>query len=163
VLLNYGIFRIVQVIIEQNYDQEQPLLAKIIRIYSPYWFEVARCPPLTIRLLDLSGKKDTRKFALPFQSKKKNEALFEEITEEEIIGGRTLASALNFKMLGLSVSIAQSGQEQFGPVEDLSPLGDLVFPISILYDVIIFQAKRECLLRTHFLLSLGWIIESLCL
>ncbi|KAK9984845.1 hypothetical protein SO802_034370 [Lithocarpus litseifolius] len=117
--------RIVQVILEKNYDQEQPLLAKIVRVYAPYWFEVARCPPLTFRLLDLSGKKDTRRIGLHFLSKKKNEVLLEEITEEEIIEGCTLASALNFNMLGLAVSISQSGQEHFGPVEDLSPLGDM--------------------------------------
>ncbi|XP_065619172.1 uncharacterized protein LOC112023786 [Quercus suber] len=116
--------RIVQVILEKNYDQEQPLLAKIVRVYAPYWFEVARCPPLTFRLLDLSGKKDTR-IGLHFLSKKRNEVLLEEITEEEIIEGCTLAPALNFNMLGLAVSISQSGQEHFGPVEDLSPLGDM--------------------------------------
>lgn len=149
-LLNNDIFRIVQVILEKNYDQEQPLLAKIVRVYAPYWFEVARCPPLTFRLLDLSGKKDTRRFGLHFLSKKKNKVLFEEITEEEIIEGCTLASALNFKMLGLSVSIAQSGQEHFGPVEDLSPLVDMVFSISILFDFIICSSKGRLFVKNKF-------------
>ncbi|KAK4844286.1 hypothetical protein QYF36_018501 [Acer negundo] len=114
--------RIVQLIFEQNYDKEQPLLAKIIRVYAPYWFEIARCPPLSYRLLDLAGKKQTRKI---FQSKKESEVILEEITEEEIYEGHTIASALNFKLLGLSVSICQAGNDRFGPVKDLSPLGDM--------------------------------------
>ncbi|XP_059641926.1 uncharacterized protein LOC132283907 [Cornus florida] len=117
--------RIAQIILEQNHDKEQPLLAKIIRVYSPYWFSVARCPPLTFRLLDMTGRKETRKIALPFQSKKNNDIIFEEITEEEMYEGHTIASALNFKLLGLSVSITQSGEERFGPAKDLSPLGDM--------------------------------------
>lgn len=143
VLLNYGTYRIVQIILEQNYDKERPLLEKIIRVYAPYWFAVVRCPPLTFRLLDLAGKKHTWKFSFPFQSKKTNEVLFEEITEEEIFEGHTIASALNFNTLGLSVSIAQSGEERFGPVKNLSPLGDMVLPISILYDDIIFKQREN--------------------
>ena len=143
VLLNYGTYRIVQIILEQNYDKERPLLAKVIRVYAPYWFAVVRCPPLTFRLLDLPGKKHTWKFSVPFQSKKTNEVLFEEITEEEIFEGHTIASALNFNTLGLSVSIAQSGEEQFGPVKNLSPLGDMVLPISILNDDIIFKQREN--------------------
>lgn len=157
-LLNHGICRVVQIILEHNCDKEQPLLAKIIRVYAPYWFAVARCPPLTFRLVDLPGRKHTRKIALPFQSKKKNEVLFEEITEEEIFGGVTIASALDFNNVGLSVSIAQSGKEQFGPVKDLSPLGDTVLPVSIFYDIIAFSSS-VCLLTTfHFVVRMGhWI------
>lgn len=122
------ICRIVQVILEQNYDKDRPLLAKIIRIYAPYWFAIARCPPLTLKLLDLTVTKQTRKIGFPFQYKKNKEILLEEITEEEIYEGHTIASALNFKFLGLSVSIAHSGDGQYGPVKDLSPLGDMVIP-----------------------------------
>lgn len=147
-LPKYGICRIVHIILEQNYNKEQLLLAKIIRVYAPYWFEVARCPPLTFRLVDLPGKKHTRKIALPIQSKDKKEVLYEEITEEELFGGHTIASAMNFNTLGLSMSIAQSGDERFGPVKDLSPLGDMVFPLSALFGAIIFyQSERKCLLR----------------
>lgn len=95
-------------------------------MYAPYWFEIARCPPLTCRILDITGKRHTRKFSVPFHSKKNNEAIVEEIIEEEMHEGHTIASALNFKLLGLAVSIAQSGNEQFGPVKALSPLGDMV-------------------------------------
>lgn len=123
---NHGICRIVQLILEQNYDKEQPLLEKMIRVYAPYWFDIARCPPLTYRLVDMTGKKHTRKIVLPFQSKKENEVILEEITEDEIYEGCTIASTLNFKLLGLSVSIAQSGNDHFGPIKDLSPLGDMV-------------------------------------
>ncbi|EEF45057.1 vacuolar protein sorting-associated protein, putative [Ricinus communis] len=117
---------IVQLILEQNYDNERPLLTKIIRVYAPYWLSVARCPPLSYRLVDLARKKHARRIAPSFESKNSNEVILEEITEEEIFEGYTIASALNFNMLGLSVSIAQSGVDQhFGPVTDLSPLGDM--------------------------------------
>ena len=127
------ICRIVQIIVEQNHEKEQSLLEKIIRVYAPYWFAIARCPPLTLRLLDLTGRRQEWKSSLPFHSKKNNEVIFEEITEEEIFEGYTIASALNFKLLGLSVSITQSGAEQFGPVQDLSPLGDTVDTILVVY------------------------------
>ena len=77
------------------------------------------------RLLDKTGKGQRWKFSVPFHSKK-NEVVLEEITEEELYEGHTIASALNFKLLGLAVSMAQSGKEQFGTVKDLSPLGDMV-------------------------------------
>ncbi|XP_037495569.1 uncharacterized protein LOC105636609 isoform X2 [Jatropha curcas] len=134
--------RIIQLILEQNYDKEQPLLAKVVRVYAPYWFSVARCPPLTCRLVDLSGKKHTRKIAFPFESKKSNEVILEEITEEEIYEGYTIASALNFNLLGLSVSIAQTGQEQhFGPVTDLSRLGDMDGSL----DLYAYNASGNCM------------------
>ncbi|KAE8055526.1 hypothetical protein FH972_012359 [Carpinus fangiana] len=133
--------RIVQIILEQNFDKERPLLAKVIRVYAPYWFAVVRCPPLTFRLLDLPGKKHTWKFSVPFQSKKTNEVLFEEITEEEIFEGHTIASALNFNTLGLSVSIAQSGEERFGPVKNLSPLGDMDGSL----DLYAYDADGNCI------------------
>jgi len=118
--------RVVQIILEENQSKDNPLLAKIIRVYSPYWFVIARCPPLTFRLLDVTGRKNTRKINFPFPSGKKNEVILEEITEEEIYEGHTIASALNFKSMGLSVSVTQSGKELFGPVKSLSPLGDMV-------------------------------------
>ncbi|XP_021892866.1 uncharacterized protein LOC110810873 isoform X2 [Carica papaya] len=133
--------RIVQVILEQNYDKDRPLLAKIIRIYAPYWFAIARCPPLTLKLLDLTVTKQTRKIGFPFQYKKNKEILLEEITEEEIYEGHTIASALNFKFLGLSVSIAHSGDGQYGPVKDLSPLGDMDGSL----DLYAYAADGKCM------------------
>ncbi|KAJ8763967.1 hypothetical protein K2173_003749 [Erythroxylum novogranatense] len=118
--------RIVQLIIEQNCDKDQPHLAKIIRVYAPFWFSIAKCPPLTFKLVNLVGNKSSQKIALPFRSRKSSEVTFGEITEEEIYEGHTIASALNFNLLGLAVSINQSGMEQrFGPIKDLSPLGDM--------------------------------------
>lgn len=125
ILLNYA-SRIAQVILEQNYDEQQKVLSKMIRVYAPFWFSIARCPSLTLRLLDLSGKKQTRKVGLPFRSKKNDEVVLEEITEEEIYEGHTIASTLNFKLLGMSVSISQFGNQQHGPAKDLSALGDMV-------------------------------------
>lgn len=118
--------RVVQVIIDQNYDKEHPLLAKSIRVYAPYWLGVARCPPLRYRILDMAGKKRTQKISARFQTNRKNGSIFEEITEEEIYEGYTIASALNFNILALSVAVAQTGNEHFGPVKDLTPLGDMV-------------------------------------
>ncbi|KAJ4846821.1 hypothetical protein Tsubulata_004613 [Turnera subulata] len=118
--------RIVQLILEQNFDKDRPLMAKMIRVYAPYWFSIAKCPPLTLRLMDVSGKKHTRKLSLPFQSKKREDEIIGEISEEEIYQSHTIASAINFNMLGLSVSITHSGQEEtFGPASDLSSLGDM--------------------------------------
>lgn len=115
--------RIVQVILEHNHTAEMPLQPKIIKVYSPYWFGIARCPPLSFRLIDASVKRVKRN-PLSFQTKRINEVILEEITDEEIDEGYTIASALNFKSLGLCASIG--GGEQFGPVKDLSPLGDMV-------------------------------------
>lgn len=120
-----GLCRVVQVILEQNHDKEHPFLEKFIRFYAPYWFSISRCPPLTFHLVDRSGKKHSRKIYQRSRSKT-NTDIFEEITEEEIHEGYTIASALNFNSLGLSVSINQTGKNQFGTVEDLSPLGDMV-------------------------------------
>ncbi|KAM7525353.1 hypothetical protein LguiA_015255 [Lonicera macranthoides] len=140
--------RIVQIILELNHDKEKPLIAKIVRVYSPYWLATARCPPLTFRLSDISGEK-TRKLSL-FQPKKSNQVILEEITEEEIYEGYTIASALNFKQLGLSASITQFGGEHFGPVKDLSPLGDMDGSLDLCaYDadgnsMLLFISSKPC-------------------
>lgn len=122
----FYVCRIVQIILEQNHNNERPVLEKIVRVYAPYWFAIARCPPLTFRILDMSRRKTTRRIGVPFQSKRNNEVILQEISKEEINEGHTIASALNFKLLGLSASISQSSEEHFGPVTDLSPLGDMV-------------------------------------
>ena len=102
------------------------MMSKTIRVYAPCWFSVSRCPPLTYRLVDVGGKQRTRKIGFQLHSKKKNEGIIEEITDEEMHSGRTIASALNFNLLGLSLAITESSNEHFGPVKDLSPLGDMV-------------------------------------
>lgn len=73
----------------------------------------------------MSQRKKKVKFVGPFQSIKA-ENIFEEITQEEIYESYTIASALNFKSLGLCVAVSESGKEQFGTPKDLSPLGDMV-------------------------------------
>ncbi|RDY03158.1 Vacuolar protein sorting-associated protein 13C, partial [Mucuna pruriens] len=133
--------RVIQIILEQNYDKEHTLLAKTIRVYAPYWLEVARCPPLTFRILDMSGKRHMPKVSAQFQTNKKNGLILEEITEEEIYDGYTIASALNFNMLALSVAIAQSGNEHFGPVTDLAPLGDMDGSL----DIYAYDGDGNCL------------------
>ncbi|KAL8529518.1 hypothetical protein ACS0TY_006808 [Phlomoides rotata] len=139
--------RIVQVILEHNHTNEMLLQPKIIKIYTPYWFGIARCPPLSFRLLDASAKR-VKKNPLSFQTKKINEVILEEITEEEIDEGYTIASALNFKSLGLCASIG--GGEQFGPVKDLSPLGDMDGSLDVIaYDpdgnsMQLFVSSKPC-------------------
>jgi vacuolar protein sorting-associated protein 13A/C len=118
--------RVIQIILEQNYDKERTLLAKTIRVYAPYWLGVARCPPLTFRILETSPKRRMPKIAAQFQTNKKNGSILEEITDEEIYDGHTIVSALNFNMLALSVAVSQLGNEHFGPVKDLASLGDMV-------------------------------------
>ncbi|CAH8391411.1 unnamed protein product [Eruca vesicaria subsp. sativa] len=117
--------RVAQIILEQNYDDQQKVLTKMIKIYAPFWFSIARCPSLTLRLLDLPGNKKTKKFGLSFRNKKNDDVVPEEITEEDIYEGHTIASTLNFKLLSLSVSISQRGSQQYGPAKDLSALGDM--------------------------------------
>ncbi|KAL2348225.1 hypothetical protein Fmac_002225 [Flemingia macrophylla] len=133
--------RVIQIILEQNYDKEHTLLAKTIRLYAPYWLEIARCPPLTFRILDMSGKRHMPKVAAQFQTNKKHGLILEEITEEEIYDGYTIASALNFNILALSVAIAQSGNEHFGPVTDLAPLGDMDGSL----DIYAYDGDGNCL------------------
>ncbi|KAL4278350.1 hypothetical protein GQ457_03G021670 [Hibiscus cannabinus] len=134
--------RIVQLIIEQDYDdKEQTMMSKTIKVYAPYWFSVSKCPPLTYRLVDVGEKKRTRKIRFPFQSKKKGEGIIEEITDEEMYAGHTIASALNFNLLGLSVAVTDSSNGQFGPVKDLSPLGEMDGSL----DVYAYNAGGKCM------------------
>nr|XP_027080056.1 uncharacterized protein LOC113703042 isoform X2 [Coffea arabica] len=117
--------RTVQLILEQNDTEEGLVQSKVIKVYSPCWLAIAGCPPLTFRLVNFGGKSPSRKIPFPFKSKKSSEVILEEITDEELCEGHTIASALNFKLLGLSASASQSGEEHFGPVKDLSPLNDM--------------------------------------
>lgn len=71
----------------------------------------------------MAGKKQPRKV---FKSKRESEVLLEEITEDEIYDGHTIASALNFNLLGLAVSVSQASNDRYGLAKDLSPLGDMV-------------------------------------
>ncbi|VFQ66400.1 unnamed protein product [Cuscuta campestris] len=116
--------RIVQIILEQGHVDERPLQAKSIKVSSPYWLAIRRCPPLTLRFLDLEVKK-SRKVSFPFHSKSNSNGILEEITDEEIYDGYTIASALNFKKLGIMASIGHSGKEHFGCVSSLSPLSEM--------------------------------------
>lgn len=150
--------RVVQVILEQNHSKEHPFLEKIIRFYAPYWFSISRCPPLTLRLVDRLGRKDSRKIYHRLKSKT-NTDIFEEITDEEIHEGYTIASALNFNSLGLSVSINQTGKNQCGDVKELSPLGDMVnFKFWFHY---LLKMVKEFFI--NLILSAGRILRSLCL
>ncbi|XVE65214.1 hypothetical protein DITRI_Ditri07aG0162900 [Diplodiscus trichospermus] len=133
--------RIVQLIIEQNYENERPMMSRTIRVYAPYWFSVSRCPPLTYRYVDVGGKTLKRKIGFPLHSRKTNEGIIEEITDEEMCGGHTIASALNFNLLGLCVAITEYGNEHFGPVKDLSPLGDMDGSV----DLYAFSAGGKCM------------------
>ncbi|XP_051144600.1 uncharacterized protein LOC127260739 isoform X2 [Andrographis paniculata] len=116
--------RIVQIVLEQNSTDERPLQPKVIKVYSPYWVGIARCPPLSFRLVDMSSRK-SKTNPLSFHAKKMQNIILEEITIEEMHEGYTIASALNFKSLGLSASMDQSEGEHFGPLTDLSPLGNM--------------------------------------
>ncbi|KAK9094958.1 hypothetical protein Scep_026427 [Stephania cephalantha] len=116
--------RTVQVILEQNQDKAQRLLARVVRVYVPYWIASARCPPLTCRLVEFASR---RKASLPlsFPSRQRSEVLVEEITEAELLEGCTIDSILNFKLMGMSISIDKSSKKFYGPIQDLSPLGDM--------------------------------------
>lgn len=103
-------------------------MPKSVRIYAPYWFSVSRCPPLTFRLVDTVDKK-----AEKLKSRTSNSEISGKITEDELQEGCTIASSLNFKSVGLQASIAHdgastshAGDDFFGAIKDLSPLGDMV-------------------------------------
>lgn len=149
----------VHVVLEQNFEIERPLAPKILRIYSPYWLTVARCPPLAFRLVDISSRK-TKQNILPFKSKKINDVVVEEITEEEFHDGYTIASALNFKLLGMSASISDNGNDHFGDVKDLSALGDMVLIFSLQLQVCFFNVFS---FKFFFPLFLGRFIGHICL
>lgn len=70
-------------------------------------------------------------------------------------GGCTVASGLNFDQLGLSVSIAHQGEEEFGPVKDISPLKDMVVTdLQIIrHSFIFFSLKESRIFNTSF-----WVI-----
>ncbi|XP_020672034.1 uncharacterized protein LOC110092030 [Dendrobium catenatum] len=116
--------RVDMVIIEQNIDKDS-LIARTIRIYVPFWIASARCPPLTCYFMDKSAKTNKRNFSILPHSNMKTQKVLWQITDEEMTNGYTIASALNFKDLGISVSLEKPGIEQFSPVRDLSPLGDM--------------------------------------
>nr|AFN89138.1 vacuolar protein sorting 13 [Mesembryanthemum crystallinum] len=116
--------RTVQVVLEHNHDKEQAMMPKAVRIYAPYWLAVSRCPALRFRLLGGDDRK-TEKVHLPLKSRKNNLEISGQITEDEFHEGYTIVSSLDFKNVGLQASIAQSGEDSFGPIKDLSPLGDM--------------------------------------
>lgn len=117
--------RIAQIILEQNFDKDRPLRAKVIRVYAACWFSISRCPPLTCRLFDLECQEKRHRISLAVLPNKKTETIHTEITEEELFDGHTVASAFNYNLLSLSMSIDHSGKGRFGPPKDLSPLGDM--------------------------------------
>lgn len=129
-------YRIVQITLEHNYDKDCPV-SKVIRIYVPYWISCARLPPLSLCVMDISGKERTR-FPRMSQTAKRTEKTLWKITPDEMVDGYTIASVLGFQGLGMSAAIITQGQESFGPVKELTPLGDMV--ISFLF----FLFKRNC-------------------
>ncbi|KMT11750.1 hypothetical protein BVRB_5g105600 [Beta vulgaris subsp. vulgaris] len=116
--------RTVQVVLEQHQGKEQSAVPKAVRIYAPYWFAVARCPPVTFRLVDRTDKK-SEKVSSPLKSRNNKPEISGQITEDEFQEGCTIASSLNFKLVGIQASISHHGEDSFGPVKDLSPLGDM--------------------------------------
>ncbi|XP_039123130.1 uncharacterized protein LOC120259563 isoform X5 [Dioscorea cayenensis subsp. rotundata] len=116
--------RIVQIIVEENFEKKH-LIAKVIKIYVPFWIASARCPPLIYRFIDMPGKRMRRHFPVPFRANEGNEKVRWQIVKDELVGGFTIVSALNFRHLGFSASISQPGKEQFGPAKDLTPLCDM--------------------------------------
>ncbi|WVZ57683.1 hypothetical protein U9M48_008037 [Paspalum notatum var. saurae] len=114
--------RIVQILLEQSSDSDY-LMARLIRVYVPYWISFARLPPLTLRLIDISGRKEKRRLLARSHLERSEKHLYD-IKHDELVEGYTIASGLNFKGLGLSSSIGGHGG-RFGPVKELTPLGDM--------------------------------------
>ncbi|XP_031502249.1 uncharacterized protein LOC116265643 [Nymphaea colorata] len=112
--------RIVEVILEQNLGVNQQI-AKVIRIYSPYWIEFSRCPPLTCRLVSLPAR---GRYSSSLLLNKDNENVVE-LTSDEMVDGCTIGSVINFGNMGMSVTMSGPDNPVFGPVSDLSLLGGL--------------------------------------
>uniref|UniRef100_A0A0E0MAV7 PH domain-containing protein n=1 Tax=Oryza punctata TaxID=4537 RepID=A0A0E0MAV7_ORYPU len=135
--------RIVQIVLEQSSDKDY-LMARAIRIYVPYWISFARLPPISLQLIDISGRKDKRRFLARPRSERSEKILYE-INHEELVEGYTIASGLNFKGLGLSASACRHGSGQFGLLKELSPLGDMDGAV----DISAYDDDGKC---THILL-----------
>uniref|UniRef100_A0A0E0BDW2 PH domain-containing protein n=1 Tax=Oryza glumipatula TaxID=40148 RepID=A0A0E0BDW2_9ORYZ len=135
--------RIVQIVLEQSSDKDY-LMARAIRIYVPYWISFARLPPINLQLIDISGRKDKRRFLARPRSERSDKILYE-INHEELVEGYTIASGLNFKGLGLSASACRHGSGQFGLLKELSPLGDMDGAV----DISAYDDDGKC---THILL-----------
>jgi len=99
-------------------------MARIIRIYVPYWISFARLPPLTLRFIDTSGKKEKKRILARSHLERSEKHLYD-IKHDELVEGYTIASGLNFKGLGLLSCVGGHGG-RFGSVKELSPLGDMV-------------------------------------
>lgn len=111
--------RMVQVILEHNKDGKDTV-AKILRIYTPYWLECVRCPPLQLRLVRMEP---TRK--LISSTTANNEKILEQINQEEMQAGCTVISTFDPKSMGLSIALSDSPSLCFSPATALSPLTDL--------------------------------------
>ena len=98
-------------------------MARVIRIYVPYWISFARLPPLTLRFIDTSGKKEKKRILARSHLERSEKHLYD-IKHDELVEGYTIASGLNFKGLGLLSCVG--GHGRFGSVKELSPLGDMV-------------------------------------
>ncbi|CAD6212089.1 unnamed protein product [Miscanthus lutarioriparius] len=114
--------RVVQILLEQSSDNDY-LMPRLIRIYVPYWISFARLPPLTLRLIDISGRKEKRRLLARSHMERGEKHLYD-IKHDELVEGYTIASGLNFKGLGLLSSVGGHGG-RFGSVKELSPLGDM--------------------------------------
>lgn len=109
--------------LEQSSDKDY-LMARVIRIYVPYWISFARLPPLTLQFIDITGRRDKRRYLARPRAEKSDKLLYG-IGHEELVDGYTIASGLNFKGLGLSACVCRNGQ-QLGALKELSPLADMV-------------------------------------
>ncbi|XP_073352999.1 uncharacterized protein [Aegilops tauschii subsp. strangulata] len=114
--------RVVQIMLEQSSDKDY-LMARVIRIYVPYWISFARLPPLTLQFVDITGRRDKRRYLARPRAEKSDKLLYG-IGHEELVDGYTIASGLNFKGLGLSACVSRNGQ-QLGALKELSPLADM--------------------------------------
>ena len=112
--------RMVQVILEHNKDGKDRV-AKILRIYTPYWLECVRCPPLQLRLI---GMDHTRRLTSSINAG--NGKILEQINQEEMQTGCTMISTFDPKSMGLSIALSDSGIQCFSRAMALSPLSDLV-------------------------------------
>ncbi|XP_024524741.1 uncharacterized protein LOC9654875 isoform X2 [Selaginella moellendorffii] len=115
ILENLSTKRKIKVHIE--YDYEEEVTGKVLRISVPFWIDCARCPPLRLKVVDIDSRSSTG--CLPSTVSSTSEEVLDDIPYSELRSPFTMISPFTPKSSGMAASLAS---DTFGAV---SPLADL--------------------------------------
>ncbi|KAL2636221.1 hypothetical protein R1flu_007700 [Riccia fluitans] len=122
--------RSVDVMIEHDFEVKG-IAAKLIKMYVPCWVDSAKCPPLHLRLADIQHNAQSKLIKETEQEHRTllNEGLLmgkvkEQINHDEMINNQTVLSDIDLSTTGLSVAVASSYPDTFGPVSLLNALNN---------------------------------------